>query len=689
MSFFNSIKLKKRSKRFSESAEINLSTNVGTKNEIVWLESTNKIYDYSNFKEIQLIGKGSSAIVVRATLIDKIFALKSFNNDKKTLLSVVKELKLHKIINSHENILRFYGITKVDTDAVFQMNKYCLVLEYADSGTLNAYLSKHFNELDWNDKFNLALQLANAISFLHDNDIIHRDLHANNILIHQKTIKLADFGLSKEESNETSSSSQIFGVIPYIDPKRFIINNYKLTKKSDVYSVGVLLWQISSGRRPFYNVNYNIMLSLEITNGKREEVIKGTPAEYSNLYMDCWKDEPDERPNIQQVVSILGQLVKNDLINISWKESQSTDLFDDHQEDNDISLYNHLYETLHNVHNVNKINTKDLISPMQRKSSDKRGKSPNFIVRKVYKGQEVACKPVLNGLRIRKILEILMKLTECKHILRFYGISSVENHSVMVFEWAERGSLKQLYEQKDIQFHYKVRIALEICRGLTFLQYANVLHRNLKCENILMTESLEPKIYNFELACYTNDEIITSLPIDSESAKDILPWLAPEVLTDSQYTIQCEIFSFGMLFWELTFEKIPYKGWKEEKIKNHITKGGRERIIFGALPPKIYQEGYKKIINDSWKQNPQERISFMELLDMLEELYNSVRRMFDDRSLGLLPDKTLNLDDDLELSNEDISPVTQDSKKKAHKKAWGRFGFNVGNNKISKYWKGR
>jgi serine/threonine protein kinase len=51
-----------------------------------------------------------------------------------------------------------------------------LVLEYADSGTLNAYLSKHFNELNWNDKFHLALQLASAVEFLHDNDIIHRDL---------------------------------------------------------------------------------------------------------------------------------------------------------------------------------------------------------------------------------------------------------------------------------------------------------------------------------------------------------------------------------------------------------------------------------------------------------------------------------------------------------------------------------
>jgi serine/threonine protein kinase len=57
-----------------------------------------------------------------------------------------------------------------------QMNKHILVLEYAESGTLNTYLNKHFNELKWNDKLNLAFQLASAVSYLHNNDIVHCDL---------------------------------------------------------------------------------------------------------------------------------------------------------------------------------------------------------------------------------------------------------------------------------------------------------------------------------------------------------------------------------------------------------------------------------------------------------------------------------------------------------------------------------
>ena len=86
----------------------------------------------------------------------------------------------------------------------------------------------------------------------------------------------------------SSNISRIFGVLPYIDPKglRNQNKNYKLNKKSDVYSIGVLMWQISSGYRPFYaeNADYDIALTLDIIDGKREEIINGTPTKYSNLY---------------------------------------------------------------------------------------------------------------------------------------------------------------------------------------------------------------------------------------------------------------------------------------------------------------------------------------------------------------------------------------------------------------------
>jgi serine/threonine protein kinase len=259
------------------------------------------------------------------------------------------------------------------------------------------------------------------------------------------------------------------------------------------------------------------------------------------------------------------------------------------------------------LHDANKIDSKDLAPPPQGNSDDVRsGRIPNVIVRKIFKGQEVACRKILmtekemnSSPEVRKLFKILTILSDCDYILKFYGVSKIDINNVMILEWAGHGTLRELYEKIDISWHFKVQIALNICRGLIFLQQFGILHHDLKCENILMTKTLEPKIYKFKLARYDYVGITT---LESE-LNDSVRWLAPEKLSNpsARYTTQCEIFSFSMLLWELAFEKVPYKNMEKiELIKEHVTKGGREIIEFGKTTPEIskLQEDYKRIIND-------------------------------------------------------------------------------------------
>ncbi|CAI2189116.1 9657_t:CDS:2, partial [Funneliformis geosporum] len=80
---------------------------------------------------------------------------------------------------------------------------------------------------------------------------------------------------------------------------------------SDVYSVGVLMWEISSGRLPFYikDEEYDISLAIEILGGLRERIIPGTPEDYVKIYTGCWDNEPDNRPSMNQVVDKLNAIV--------------------------------------------------------------------------------------------------------------------------------------------------------------------------------------------------------------------------------------------------------------------------------------------------------------------------------------------------------------------------------------------
>ncbi|EXX77178.1 uncharacterized protein OCT59_007092 [Rhizophagus irregularis] len=342
-----------------------------TKNTNEWVnwieESISKeyyiFYEQKHFSNIQKVGTGGFGKVYRASWKNsKYFALKSFFNfDDVTAKEIVHELKLQRDIQFHNNIIKFYGIAKFDpeNDDV-QSKNYLLVMEYADSGPLKNYLKENFNNLTWDDKYNLAYQLACAVLCLHNEGIVHRDLHSGNILVHQNTIKLSDFGLSKRIESSSNTQSNPFRIIPYVDPKKFSERRknknstqiFSLNEKSDIYSVGVLFWEISSGQLPFYTKGekYDIDLAIEISQGLREEPIPDTPEDYIKIYTECWNGEPDNRPTTNQVVETLKEIITK--TNITTENNISTSL------NTDNSLY---WEMSQIIQNFNKMNIKEIV----------------------------------------------------------------------------------------------------------------------------------------------------------------------------------------------------------------------------------------------------------------------------------------------------------------------------------------
>ncbi|RHZ76404.1 hypothetical protein Glove_198g122 [Diversispora epigaea] len=273
-------------------------------------KKNNPFYQYSEFQNVKLITPN----IFRATfkISKKTVALKNVHlndNDKITLNDLINEIKRHRKLEIHISILKFYGITKQANT-----NNYMIILDYVNEGSLRQYLKTNFQKMDWNVKLNLAKQIANVLMFLHSNDIIYEKLNSENILVHNGIIKFNVFGLTKIISNSLNFLPNNLGPIQYVDPQYLkLFSTIGKIKSSNIFGLGIILWEISSGNPPFEKESSsNVDLLNNIAKGKREMTIPKTPHKYKEIYTDCWKHDGNSRPDIFQVVKNLSEFIISD-----------------------------------------------------------------------------------------------------------------------------------------------------------------------------------------------------------------------------------------------------------------------------------------------------------------------------------------------------------------------------------------
>ncbi|RIB24273.1 kinase-like domain-containing protein [Gigaspora rosea] len=185
-----------------------------------------------------------------------------------------------------------------------------MVLQFADGGSLRDYLETKSSELNWTKKFLIAKQIVEGLAYLHKNGIVHRDLHSKNILVCEEKMIIAGFGISEYVNEASLSTSIARGMPAYIDPQCLKDPTYQRDMKSDIYSLGVILWEISSGQPPFKSFEVGYAITIHVFKGGRETTVEGTPLKFEQLYKLCWDDDPTKRPDIASVLISLNQLIE-------------------------------------------------------------------------------------------------------------------------------------------------------------------------------------------------------------------------------------------------------------------------------------------------------------------------------------------------------------------------------------------
>ncbi|CAI2197789.1 5008_t:CDS:1, partial [Funneliformis geosporum] len=134
------------------------------------------------------------------------------------------------------------------------------------------------------------------------------DLHSGNILYSEYTGEwyISDFGFCGPADKPLES---IYGNLPYIAPE--VINGKGYTFASDIYSISMLMWEISSGQPPFAYYDHNIDLVMKIINGMRPNIVSGTPLEYKKLIVQCWNADPLKRPDVETLFFKIKEIFKS------------------------------------------------------------------------------------------------------------------------------------------------------------------------------------------------------------------------------------------------------------------------------------------------------------------------------------------------------------------------------------------
>ena len=184
---------------------------------------------------------------------------------------------------------------------------YCIVMEFMPKGSLYSVLDSKA-ELPWTQREQIALDMAYGLSFLHEQNIIHRDLKSLNVLldIHFKA-KLSDFGLAAvrtESSSSNKAGNQAAGTLAWMAPELFSLQAV-CSKETDIYSFGMTLWELASREIPFKDAQNRDLIPAWIAEGEREDIPEDTPPKVAKLITFCWDAKAAKRPSADEVIKAL------------------------------------------------------------------------------------------------------------------------------------------------------------------------------------------------------------------------------------------------------------------------------------------------------------------------------------------------------------------------------------------------
>ncbi|CAN1276310.1 Serine/threonine-protein kinase STY17 [Linum perenne] len=201
----------------------------------------------------------------------------------------------------HKNVVQFIG-------ACTKPPSLCIVTEFMSGGSVYDYLHKHKGVFKLPSVLKVAIDISKGMNYLHQNNIIHRDLKAANILMDEnEVVKVADFGVARVQAQSGVMTAET-GTYRWMAPE--VIEHKPYDHKADVFSFAIVLWELLTGKLPYEYLTPLQAAVGVVQKGLRPTIPKHTNPKLTELLEKCWQQDPSLRPDFSEIIEILRQTAK-------------------------------------------------------------------------------------------------------------------------------------------------------------------------------------------------------------------------------------------------------------------------------------------------------------------------------------------------------------------------------------------